>query len=79
MRESVEEVLARVRLCLQVDGGDVELLDVNDGVVTLRLVGGFCGCPMSQMALACGLEDALMKEVEGVKRVVLVKARRGHA
>ena len=71
--ETVESVLERVRPCLRVDGGDVELVSVEDGVVTLRIIGGFSGCPMSQIALHCGLEHALTREVEGITKVVLLR------
>ena len=73
MRQTVEGVLAKVRPCLVVDGGDVQLVDIVDGVVTVRLVGGLGGCPMSKMALACGLEHALKEAVDGVTKVVIVK------
>lgn len=73
MHDTVESVLERVRPCLRVDGGDIELISVEEGVVTLRLVGGFSGCPMSQIALHCGLEAALTREVEGVKKVVVLR------
>jgi len=73
MNETIANVLERIRPCLRVDGGDVELVSVEEGVVTLRLTGGFSGCPMSQIALHCGLEHALKREVEGVKEVVLIK------
>lgn len=76
MRQSVEGVLARVRPALKVDGGDVELVDVDDGIVTLRIIGCLGGCPMSQIALHCGLENALKEEVEGVRKVVLVRAKK---
>ncbi len=73
MIDTVRTVLERVRPCLRVDGGDIELVSVEDGVVTLRLTGGFSGCPMSQIALHCGLEHALAKEVPGVTKVVVLK------
>ena len=76
MRQNVEGVLDRVRPALKVDGADVELVDVDDGVVTLRIIGCIARCPMSQIALHCGLENALRDEVEGVKKVVLVRSRK---
>jgi Fe-S cluster biogenesis protein NfuA len=76
MRQSVEGVLDRVRPALKVDGGDVELVDVDDGVVTLRIIGCLARCPMSQIALHCGLENALKEEVSGVKKVVLVRGKK---
>ena len=75
MRETVEAVLARLRQNLSIDGCDVQLVDVTDeGVVVLRFVGGPSCCPMSQLALAMGLESALKDEVKGVARVELAAA-----
>ncbi len=74
MKEDVEKVLAKVRPMLQMDGGDVELVDVSaDGVVKVRLQGACHGCPMSQMTLQHGIERALKKEVPAVKRVESVE------
>jgi Fe-S cluster biogenesis protein NfuA len=73
MRESVEGVLERVRRHLGVDGGDVQVVDITDGVVTIKLLGGCTRCPMSQMALLHGLEQTLVEKVEGVKKVVLLR------
>jgi Fe-S cluster biogenesis protein NfuA len=73
MRTSVEHVLERVRPQLKVDGGDLQLVDVVDGVVTIRLVGGCCGCPFTQLALMNGLEKTLKEQIEGVTQVKLIK------
>ncbi|NIO03846.1 MAG: NifU family protein, partial [Proteobacteria bacterium] len=57
MREMVEKALEKIRPLLQHDGGDIELVDVNeDGVVQVRLTGACGGCPMSQMTLKMGVE-----------------------
>jgi Fe-S cluster biogenesis protein NfuA len=69
MREKVEEVLNQIRPSLQADGGDVELVDVVDGVVKLKLKGACAGCPMSQMTLAFGIERVLKEKVPEVKKV----------
>ena len=69
MREKVEEILNQIRPSLQADGGDVELVDVVDGVVKLRLKGSCAGCPMSQMTLAFGIEKVLKEKVPEVKKV----------
>ena len=47
MLEKVQEVLDKVRPSLQADGGDVELVEVTDGVVKVKLTGACAGCPMS--------------------------------
>ena len=73
MFEQVNAVLDKIRPALQADGGDVELVGVDDaGVVQVRLVGACGGCPMSQMTLAFGIERALKQELPTVKRVVSV-------
>lgn len=72
MREKVQEALNRIRPALQADGGDVELVDVQDGIVKVRLVGSCAGCPMSQMTLAMGVERTLKQAVPEVKEVVPV-------
>ena len=69
MREEVERVLDKVRPALQADGGDVELVDVDDGVVRLRLTGACSGCPMAAMTLKNGIEAALKEEIPSVTRV----------
>ena len=70
MKEQVKAALEKVRPMLQADGGDVELMDVNEGVVTVRLTGACKGCPMSQMTLKNGIERMLKKEVPEIKSVV---------
>jgi len=70
MREKVEAALNRVRPVLQADGGDVELVDVSDGVVKLRLIGACGGCPMATLTLRAGIERVLKEQVPEVKEVV---------
>ncbi|MGB9836654.1 MAG: NifU family protein [Candidatus Saccharicenans sp.] len=72
MKEKVEEVLNKIRPALQADGGDVELVDVVDGVVSVRLKGACGGCPMSQMTLKMGIERLLKREIPEIKSVVAV-------
>ncbi|MBO8163383.1 MAG: NifU family protein [Brevibacillus sp.] len=67
--EQVEEVLDKLRPFLQRDGGDVELVDVEDGVVKLRLMGACGSCPSSTITLKAGIERALFEEVPGIKEV----------
>ena len=63
MKEQVKEVLEKIRPQLQADGGDVELVDVVDGIVTVRLRGACAGCPMSQMTLKNGIEAAIKEAI----------------
>ena len=69
MKESIEKALEKIRPALQADGGDVELVEVNDGVVKVRLTGACGGCPMSQMTLKMGVERVLKQAVPEVKSV----------
>lgn len=72
MREKVEEVLNKIRPALQADGGDVELVDIEDGVVKVRLKGACGSCPFSIITLQVGIEQVLKKEIPEVKKVVSV-------
>jgi len=72
VREKVEKALEKIRPSLMADGGDVELVDVEGGVVKLKLTGACGGCPMSQLTLKMGIERILKKEVPEVKEVVAV-------
>jgi Fe-S cluster biogenesis protein NfuA len=69
MRDSVEKALEKIRPALRADGGDIELIDVVDGVVKVRLTGACGGCPMSQMTLKMGVEKVLKQQVPEVKSV----------
>ena len=69
MKEKVQNLLNQVRLMLQRDGGDVELVDVVDGFVTVRLQGACSGCAMSQITLKHGIEKFLKKEIPEIKSV----------
>jgi Fe-S cluster biogenesis protein NfuA len=69
MKEKVQAVLDKIRPSLQADGGDVELVDVVDGVVKVRLQGACKGCPMSQMTLRNVIERVIKKEIPEVKAV----------
>ena len=73
MKENVENALKKIKPSLQADGGDVELVEVNeDGVIKVKLTGTCAGCPMSQMTLKMGIEKILKEEVPGVKEVIAV-------
>ncbi len=72
MKGKVEAILAQVRPALQSDGGDVELVDVNEGVVRLKLKGACAGCPMATMTLRHGIERVLKEQIPEVKEVIAV-------
>ncbi|MGE5582418.1 MAG: NifU family protein [Bacillota bacterium] len=69
MKEKVSEALNKIRPSLQADGGDVELVDYKDGVVTVKLKGACSGCPMSTMTIKNGIERHLKQEIPEVKSV----------
>lgn len=69
MENQVMEVLDKLRPFLLRDGGDCELVDVEDGIVKLRLLGACGSCPSSTITLKAGIERALMEEVPGVVEV----------
>jgi Fe-S cluster biogenesis protein NfuA len=70
MREKIEKALSDIRPALQADGGDVELVDVENGIIVkVRLTGACSGCPMSQMTLKQGIEQHIKKAVPEVLSV----------
>ncbi len=69
MREKIEQALKEIRPSLQADGGDVELVDVENGIVKVRLTGACGGCPMSQMTLKQGIEKHIKKAIPEVLSV----------
>ena len=72
MREQVEKVIEQLRIAVvQPDGGDLELVDVDDqGVVTIRLHGSCSGCASSTTTLRNGIERYLRHKLPQVTRVV---------
>ena len=72
MREKIEKALEQIRPALQADGGDIELVNVENGVVQVRLTGACGGCPMSQMTMKQGVERVIREMVPGVERVEAV-------
>ena len=72
MKEKVEVALKKIRPSLQADGGDVELVDVKNGVVRVRLKGACNGCPMAAMTLQKGIAKVIKEAVPEVKEVIAV-------
>ncbi len=73
MQEEVEAVLETLRPSLMQDGGNVELVDIDDGVVKLRLVGSCSSCSSSIMTLKMGIERALKKAIPMVRCIESVE------
>lgn len=69
MREKVEKVIDKIRIYLKADGGDIELVDVKDGIVSVKLLGACGSCPSSTYTLKMGIEKALKEEIPEVKEV----------
>lgn len=72
MREKIEKALAQIRPALQADGGDVELVDVKEGKVIVKLTGACGSCPMATMTLRLGVERTLKEQVPEVKEVIAI-------
>ncbi len=72
LRKRVEEEVNKIRPRLQMDGGDVVLVDVKDGIVKLEMQGACSGCPMSAVTLHLGIERALKKAIPEIKGVEAV-------
>jgi len=69
MQEQVKAVLEKLRPYLLRDGGDVELVEIEEGIVKLRLLGACENCPSSMITLKAGIEQALITEVPGVREI----------
>jgi len=72
IRDGVEQAIDAIRPALQMDGGDVTLVDVHEetGVVEIELIGACVGCPASTMTLKAGIERILKDRVPGITEVV---------
>ena len=71
-KDNVEAALDNIRNALRVEGGDVQLIGIEDGLVKVKLQGSCAGCPFSQMTLKNFIEKELKKSVPGVTSVVSV-------
>ena len=69
MEEKVKEAIEKIRPLLQRDGGDIEFISLEEGVVKVKLQGACSGCPMSQMTLKNVVEQTIKSEVPEVLRV----------
>lgn len=69
VRDSVEKALEELRPQLQADGGDIELLGIENGIVKVKMKGACAGCPMSTMTLKMGVEQYLKKKIPEIVRV----------
>lgn len=73
MKEKVEELLSKIAVALKADGGDIELVGIeDDNVVKVRLKGACAGCPFSQMTIKNFVEKELKKAIPEIDRVEAV-------
>jgi Fe-S cluster biogenesis protein NfuA len=72
LKEKVKKAIEEIRPNLQADGGDIELVDVEDGTVKVKLKGACAGCPMSTMTVKWGVENFLKKKIPEVAKVETV-------
>jgi len=72
-KDKVEKALKELRPQLQADGGDIELVGVENGIVKVKMKGACVGCPMSTMTLQWGVENFLKKKIPGIVKVEAVQ------
>ncbi len=73
MKKKLKEVIEKIHKGLTLHGGGIELVDVNDGVVKVRLTGACAGCPISQMTMKSYVEKAIKDELPEIKEVQAVQ------
>lgn len=69
VREQVEDILDKIRAGLKLDGGDIELIDIKDSVVYVRLKGACGTCPMATLTLKNWVEATLKREIPEISSV----------
>jgi Fe-S cluster biogenesis protein NfuA len=70
--QRVDKALDQIRPAIRMDGGDVELIDVEEGIARVRMMGACGGCPMSTMTLKMGIERAIRQQIPEIKSVEAV-------
>lgn len=73
VKDKVKKALEELRPQLQADGGDIELVGVENGIVKVKMKGACAGCPMSTMTLQWGVENFLKKKIPGIVKVEAVQ------
>jgi Fe-S cluster biogenesis protein NfuA len=73
MKDEVKKAIEEIRPQIQAHGGDVEFVDIQDGVVKVNLKGACAGCPMSQMTVKEGIQSYLKEKIPEVKSVEAVQ------
>jgi Fe-S cluster biogenesis protein NfuA len=73
IENKVKETLEEIKPKIQADGGDIELVAIENGVVKVRLKGACVGCPMSALTLKQGVESFIKKKIPQIKSVEAVQ------
>ena len=73
LEERIKKALEQVKPQLQADGGDIEYVGFDNGLVKVKLKGACSGCPMSAMTLQWGVENFLKKQIPEVKKVEAIQ------
>lgn len=73
LKERVERALQEIRPYLQTDSGDIELVSIENNIVTVRLLGACLGCSVNQMTLKAGVELTVKKHAPEITEVVNIK------
>ena len=68
----VAKIIDTIRPALIADGGNVELIDVTNGIVKVKLQGACGSCPMAQMTLKMGIEREIIRHLPEIKEVVSI-------
>ena len=72
LRNKVEEALSEIRPFLESDGGDIELLSINNNIVEVKLMGNCVSCTVNQMTLKIGVEMTIKKYAPQIEKVINV-------
>lgn len=72
--ERIEATINRIRPYIRQDGGDIQLVDYKDGVVTVRMLGACAGCFMANADISEGVQAILIDEIPEVTKVVMEEA-----
>ena len=69
--DRIEATINRIRPYIRQDGGDIQLVDYQDGVVTVAMLGACAGCFMASVDISEGIQQILIEEIPEVTKVVL--------
>lgn len=72
VKDRVQKAIEELRPQLQADGGDIELVGFEKGIVKVKMKGACVGCPMSAMTIQWGVENFLRKKIPEVVKVEAV-------